>query len=205
MAISNGDVLKAFLEIVLADGTIVQNVYHWIADFSTTQGAIVVGDAAQLYIEDIMGALTTYLLDDFTINPSYLHKVAWDPVGSKWAIEELIGVFTPDFAHTANTDVFPNQVAPVIVANTARPKSRGRKFFSAFAENSALGSELIGAAITALGVSLNHYLADETVAGDNVLVPGVPRESADVFLPFTDGLVNSILGTQRRRKPGVGA
>ncbi|GAI28117.1 unnamed protein product, partial [marine sediment metagenome] len=41
--------------------------------------------------------------------------------------------------------------------------------------------------------------------GSNSLTPGVPDEDANQFRGFRDGIANTIVGTQRRRKPGVGA
>lgn len=204
MTVSNYDVLKAFLEIVLGDGTIAQNVYYFFCSFVEDQENTDVGDAVQSYIEDIMGAVATYLSDDFTINPSYLHRIGWDVTGAKWAVEELIDIFTPSFTHTNTDDPFPNQIAPVLVANTDTPKSRGRKFLPGFVETAAEGSSLVSAAVTALGTALAHYIADETISTNNTLLVGVPSSNSGNFRFFTDGVVNSIVGTQRRRKPGVG-
>lgn len=204
MSVTNGDVLKCFLELVLEDGSIVQNVYHFIADFAADHGDSTVGAAVESYIEDIMGALATYLDDGFTINPSYLHKVAFNPTLSKWEVTALVDVFTPSFTHSAAGDALPNQIAAVLTANTLRPKSKGRKFIPGLAESASQGSDLVAGMITAMGTALNHYLADETVVDTDVLSPGVPREGVDSFLEFADGVVNSVVGTQRRRKPGVG-
>jgi hypothetical protein len=33
----------------------------------------------------------------------------------------------------------------------------------------------------------------------------VPRQAENTFLEFYNGVVNSIIGSQRRRKPGLGA
>lgn len=204
MTVSNGDVLKVFLELVLADGTIAQNVYHFRATFDDDHSDSEVSTAVEGYIEDIMGAVSTYLSDDFTINPSWLHKTVWDPVGTKWVTSTLVDIFTPSFTHTNTDDPFPNQIAPTMTANTYYPGHRGRKFLPGFVETSALASELVAAALTALGTALAHYLADETVSGTDYLLVGVPAASANEFQAFSDGVANSIVGTQRRRKPGVG-
>jgi hypothetical protein len=204
MTVTNGDVLKAFCEFVLSDGTIAQNVFHFVANFTDDQSDSAVVAAIEGYIEDFYNALSTYLSNSFTINPGYVHKIGWSAVAGKWVVDAFLGGFTPTIAHSSTDDNFPNQIAPVIVGNTYRPKSRGRKFIMGFVDTSADGGDLISGALTALGNALNHYLADETVSGVNLLSPGVPRESEDWFLNFSDGVVSSIVGTQRRRKPGVG-
>lgn len=205
MTISNGDVLKCFLELVLNDGTIAQNVFHFQADFTNDQTDSAVSAAVQSYIEDIYGELAAYLEDDFTINPSWLQRVSWDATGSKWAVDYLVDIFTPSFTHAQTTDPFPNQIAPVLTANTYLPGTRGRKFLMGFVEAAANGSELLTAAVTACTAALNHYIADETISSGNDLLVGVPRSEYGTFQLFTDGVANSIVGTMRTRKPGVGA
>jgi hypothetical protein len=204
MAVSNGDVLKAFIELVLSDGTIAQNVFYFIANFLDDEGDYDVKTAIKGYIEDIYSAISTYLSDDFTINPSSVSTIVYNATEGKWEVNRLVGNITPSFTHTNTDDPFPNQIAPVLTANTLRPKSRGRKFLMGCVETMADASELVTAAVTAMGNALAVYLADETVSGSNVLSPGVPRAGVNTFLEFSDGSVNSIVGTQRRRKPGVG-
>jgi hypothetical protein len=128
----------------------------------------------------------------------------WESGLGKWVTGTLVGSILPTFTHTSTTDPFPNQIAPVLVANTTRPGSFGRKFLMGCVEEMADGSELEAAAITAMGNALNHYIADENISTNNDLVVGVIRKGVNDFREFTDGQVNSIVGTQRRRKPGVG-
>ena len=205
MAVSNGDVLKVFLELVLGDGSIVQNVYHFDAQFDDDQTDGAVSAAVEGYLEDIMGELATYLSDDFTINPSYLHQVLFSPSTYEWVTDHLIDVFTPSFTHTNTDDPFPNQIAPVMIGSTYRPKTRGRKFIPGCVETMADGSYLVTSAVTALVGAVSYYISEVVVSGTNVLRPGVPRQGVDSFRPFLEGAANIILGTQRRRTPGVGS
>jgi len=205
MAIPDGTYVQAVSEIELLDGTIAQNVFKFLCSFTEDLSGSSVVAAAIQYIEDVMDSIAAQLTDGFTINITPLHSVVWDAQTAEWVINALIGTGLPDYAHTNADDPFPNQIAAVLVGNTARPKSRGRKFLPSFGETTALQGDLTGAAITNLTTALNHYLADETVSGDSVLVPGVWRDGVETWLQFTDGVVNSVLGTQRRRKPGVGA
>jgi hypothetical protein len=204
MTISNGDVLKVFLELVLADGTIAQNVYHLRAAFADDQSDAAVSAAIEGYLEDIMGEVSTYLSDDFTINPSWLNRVAWDPVGAKWVVDYLVDIFTPSFTHTNTDDPFPNQIAPVMTGNTYSPSSRGRKFLPGFVETAADAGQLVVGAVTDLVAAVADYISVVVVAAGNNLVPGVPDEDSSTFWTFRDGIANTIVGTQRRRKPGVG-
>jgi hypothetical protein len=204
MTISNGDVLKVFLELVLGDGSVVENVYHLRAAFADDQSDSAVSAAIEGYLEDIMGELSTYLSDSFTINPSWLNKTAWDPVGLKWITTYLVDIFTPSFTHTNTDDPFPNQIAPVMTGNTFTPASRGRKFLPGFVETAADAGNLVTGAVTALVSATSYYITPVEVSAGNNLVPGVPDEDSSTFWTFRDGSANTIVGTQRRRKPGVG-
>lgn len=204
MTVANGDILKAVAQFVLDDGSIIQNIYHFVAQFLATQTGTAVIGAVKTYIEDMYADIDAYVPSSTSVDPFTLHIITWDAGESKWVVDELVGVDTPTVVFTGATDPFPNQVSAVVVGNTARPKSRGRKFFPPFLETSADGSDLVSAVVTALGTALSHYIADQAIDVDNRLSPGVPRTAANEFLEFTDGIVNSIVGSQRRRKPGVG-
>jgi len=204
VAIVDGTIVSGTAEVELADGTIAQNVYHFLCNFVEDQSGQDVVDAVQAYIEDVMESVGTYLSDGFTINITPVNQITWDAETTEWMVERLIGTCLPSYTHSSAADPWPNQIAAVLVGNTDRPKSRGRKFLPGFVEDAGDGGDLISAAVTAMGVALNHYIADETVDGSSVLSPGVIRDGVDKFLEFTDGVVNSVVGTQRRRKPGVG-
>jgi hypothetical protein len=162
-------------------------------------------DAIQTYVDDLYGDVATFLADGLTINPTTINKMAWNSGEGLWEVARLLGVRTQTITHTNTDDDFPNQISPVLVGNTLRPKTRGRKFLMGFVESMADGSDLTSTALTALGNALSDYLADENISAGNDLSPGVYREGVDDFEEFTDGSVNSVVGTQRRRKPGVGA
>jgi hypothetical protein len=205
MAVSDGDFLKAVVQFTLDDGTIAQNVFWFKAAFVADQVNSAVLSAIEGYVEDIYNAVSAYLSNTFNIDLSYVHKMTFNPTLAKWVTGTLVGSILPTITHTNTDDPFPNQIAATLVANTTRPGSFGRKFLMGCVETMADGSELVSAAVTAMGNALNHYIADETVSGSDQLVVGVLREGVEQFLEFTDGQVNSIVGTQRRRKPGVGA
>ena len=205
MAVLTGEVIKAVAEFVLDDGSIIQNIFHFACVFVAEQAEALVVAAVKGYIEDIYAAIDAYISDTVTVNDFNVHVVEWDVSEQGWEVVRFVGADTPAITFTSLDDPLPNQMAAVLVANTYRPKSRGRKFLVPFVETAALAGDLIGAALTALGIALNHYLADENISIGNDLSPGVPRAGVETFLIFSDGVVNSILGTQRRRKPGIGA
>ena len=204
MPVANGEVIKAAAEFVLADDTICQNVFKFIANFISTETGSAVLSAIQQYIEDLYTPILAYISSGVSVNPAEVDVVAWDAGVSDWVVDRTIGITTPSLTFTGAAEALPNQVAGILVANTLRPKTRGRKFLIPFTEGASSGSDIGSAVLTALATSLSHYLADETVSGSNVLSPGVWREGVNDFQEFTDGIVNTTLGTQRRRSRGIG-
>jgi hypothetical protein len=73
-----------------------------------------------------------------------------------------------------------------------------------FTENEQAGGGLISGAQTALGNALTDALASVTISSGNDLVPGVPSTVTGTFLPFLNGFVKAVIGTQRRRRQGYG-
>jgi hypothetical protein len=205
MSVSTGDIIKAVLEFVLYDGTIIQNILHFIADFTSDQTDQAVIDACETYAEGLYSEIDQYVPSATTVNDMPVQEVEWNAEEGEWLVVRLLGNASPTITFTGASDGLPNQCSAVLVGNTQRPKSRGRKFLAPFIETAATASEWAAPVVTALGLALNSYLADETVSGDNKLSPGVPRSSVNTFLEFTNGVVDSIVGSQRRRKPGEGA
>lgn len=205
MSVADAEVIKAAAEFVLEDGTIAQMIFHFLASFIADQTNSAVINAIEDYIEDILDAVATYLDPSVTTNPMEVSAVTWNATTEKWETDRSLGQGTLSWPGTDTGDVLPNQMAPVLLASTGRPKTRGRKFIPGFGDQSCTGSTLITNAMTALGVALNHYIADETISTNNELIVGVPSTVTGAFEDFSTGDVNDIIGSQRRRKPGVGA
>jgi hypothetical protein len=205
MTVSNGDIIKAVAELTLPDGTIAQNVFHFLANFATEETNQNVINACVGYVEDIYDAVKAYIKSTVSLDTVEVDIVDWNPAEGQWKVLFAVGIGFPSVTFTSAAELLPNQVAPVMLAYTVRPKSYGRKFLAGLTEEGTSGSDLVSGLVTVMGTALNHFLADETTSGSNVLSPGIPRVAADTFLEFYNGAVNSIVGSQRRRKPGLGA
>lgn len=204
MTVQTGEVLKAVVEFILANGTIIQNIYHFFTGFVTPQDDDDVVDAIVDYAEEVYASLLSDMSATMTSLPMTVHVVVWDGVEGKWVTDRLVGIDTPIIVGTGTADLLPNQNSAVVIADTARPKSRGRKFFPPFEDTSAVGSEWGAGVITNLALALTQYLMDQVVTPGNDLNPGVPRTGVNEYLPFQSGMVNSVVGSQRRRKLGLG-
>lgn len=202
--IEPGDFLRGVVEMVYDDGSIAQNVFTWRAAFDAAQDFSVVLPLIAEYIEDMYDLIGPELKSTILWNPFILYRMVWNALLSQWEVGDVVGEYIITPTTTGTADAFPNQIAPVITAGTDRPKSRGRKFIPGCVETIADGSDLIASAITDFTNFAVEYADKILIATGNNMVPGVLRTGVQEFLPFTFALVNSVVGTQRRRKPGVG-
>lgn len=106
---------------------------------------------------------------------------------------------------TAAGQPLPRQAAAVTLAKTQLRRSFGRKFHPGMIE--AYGTD--GMLDTALIAVLTEYAVKwigQRVNSGAWLYPGISREQegARVIYRFVSAVVNGIMGSQRRRKQGVG-
>lgn len=123
----------------------------------------------------------------------------------KWITDADLGIEAMTWEGEGIQDGLPNQMAAVLTAATSRPKARGRKFFPLFTETSVIIGDLIGAAQTGLAAAGVDYLAHLPLGGNDTLYPVIPSTTDGSPLGLVSVEANSILGTCRRRKPGVGS
>lgn len=202
MTVTNGDVIKLVVEAVLGDGTIVQNVYYLLAQLAAGQADQSVLNALETYVEAAYAEVISYLSDTVTFNPITADIIEWD--GTKWETTYHIGTEDIDTAPAVVTEPLPNQIAPFATFNTERPKSKGRKFLFGFVEAASDGSFLISACTTAMAAFAAEVITTIVLGPLNELTPGIVRKGVDLFLEFSSAVVTNVVGTQRRRRPGVG-
>jgi hypothetical protein len=81
----------------------------------------------------------------------------------------------------------------------------GKKFLFPFDEAKQADSILVAGAVTAMTAFGVIAIADIALGGDAILIPGIVRTGVEQWLSFQVAVVNDVIGTQRRRRPGVGA
>jgi hypothetical protein len=106
-------------------------------------------------------------------------------------------------AGTTSGDCLPAQVAAAMTMYTAVKRTFSRKFWAGLSESTQAGGILTSGAVTILTDIAGHWLADYTGGDAVVYVPGLWSKN-NTFVPFIQGVVNEILGTMVRRKPGIG-
>jgi len=203
MTIVNGDVLRITVNFLLPDGTQYQNIYHMIAQFVASFGNSTVTSEIETWVETVYATVITMVNSGTAEQVSSVDKVAWS--GTEWAVTENVGTFVPAFAPTGAGDICPNQISPFVVFKTERPRSVGRKFMFPVMEVDQNQGILVSSAITLLVAFAASVMTDITMAPLSTLIPGIPRTTVNSFLTFLLAVVTDIVGTQRRRRPGVGA
>jgi len=205
MTTETNQILHAVAGILMPDNVVAQMVFHFLTDFTANQDDNTVCSAIEGYIEDILSAVNGQVASAVTTILDYVHEVEWNAVSGVWETKRLVGTVEPSESFSGASELLPWQNAAVLTANTLRPKTRGRKFIPAFTEGMSDGdSEWTSTALAGLATALAAYIADETISAGNDLIVGVPSTVDGQFYPFTDGEVVDIVGSQRRRKPGVG-
>lgn len=115
----------------------------------------------------------------------------------QWSDEGVLNI-----AGTEAGEALPYQVAAVILAYTNFGKHIGKKFLGPISEADQSGGTLTAGAIADLQAFADIWGAAQTVNG-KVFTPKI-MDALHNTQSIRKVVANSILGTQRRRKPGVG-
>lgn len=205
MAVLDGDVLRVTCNFELGDGTQYQNIYHYIRD-----GTDPYSDAAHIFsvnlaVEAMYDELAGLVLDDVVEQLSFVDRVEFNEIVDEWRVVENIGTFTPAFTPSEAGDGLPYTDSPYVVFKTQRPKSVGKKFLFPVSEAQQNESILIGGAVTAIVAYGVAALTCASLGGDATLCPVIVRTGVQTVLPLLVAVVGDVIGSQRRRRPGVGA
>jgi len=192
-----------FINVVSGD---IENVYHFYAGGAVTDSDQDITDAIADYMETAYTGINTVMHGD---NDPYDIKV--DVVtyaGGRETVVRNIGQqgWTMATPPAGTGDLMPSMDACIVTFRTPRPKSRGRKFIGAITEAVNASGSFSGNPVT----YLTNYAADiltnvGTLTSD--LVPCVLSQygtTPQFALAITEAIVNTVIGTQRRRRKGVG-
>jgi hypothetical protein len=202
VTVSNGDILKVVIEFNLPNGTIGQNVYYFRAQLAAAQADQTVLNNLETWVEALYANLEPQIVSSVTFNDMVVDVVAWD--GTKWETTYHVGTEDLDITPTSAAEALPNQVSPFATFNTERPKSKGRKFCAGFGETSTVGSILAAGALADMVAFATDALDNIVIGLFNDLIPGIVRKGVNEFLDYLSATVTNVVGTQRRRRPGVG-
>ena len=182
-------VLKGLLGGVVATRTIFTGD---VAIVSPDTAAIVWGD----YITGILAPIRPYMTGVMVWSSfdRYLQ------LGTQWEFVESV-VYNNN--GSGSGDTLANLVAAPMIASAGGIRKIGRKFWSGLSEASVSGNSLVSGALAAFATGCAAWISLYTSTHGSTISPGIV-DKLHVFRPFVSGVVSSLLGTMRRRKPGLG-
>lgn len=203
MAVVDQDFLRVSCNFELGNGTQYQNIYTLVRDGSDPYSDQDHVDGIETWVEAIYAELVGQVKSDTVEQLSFVDKIAWS--GTQWLVTENIGTFTPTFAPTNVAPTVPHVASPFIIFKTARPRSVGKKFLFPFSEDQQDDTVLTGTAVTQMTAAAAVVLTPIALGGDATLTAGIVRVTEETWLVFDVAVVNDVIGSQKRRRPGVGA
>lgn len=202
MSVEDGDVLQAVVDFLTPGGNHMQNKYTWLASLASSQSEAAVITAILAALDILYTEMNADISTVFNDPDCYIDKIA--VVGDQWEVSENVGEGIIDTSFASTDEIVPFQCAPYFCGRTARPRSRGRKFILPFGEDRSSGSGLIAGAVTDLTDAATEYIDDIDLGSGNTLIPGIASTVTLTFWPFVGAIVANLIGSQRRRVPGVG-
>ena len=200
MTIIAGDIIRCVVKYNLSDLQVNTNVNYYLASAGVAETD-----------SNVSTALATQMITAYTnliaslevgVEPGDMILSKFDPVTSKFEQFATVPLSEPD--GTGIGDFTPNIVSAVVRFFTDGLGQQGRKFLSGFLEGLIIGNDIGAALVTALANWALDYHDAVAVAG-GTLIPGWFDRALEVHRAYNLVLeVNTIAGSQIRRKPGRG-
>ena len=196
--VAAGDVLRVVCNFEMFD-QVMQNVWHC----KNVGGAGVSSEATY----DAIAAKLEEIYED--IQPEMAGALSFESikVTNLTQAEEIGEEAWPTFTAGGDgvSDALPTQISAVVRFPTGILGAQGRKFIPGVTEPDQSNGGTISAAVqAALATFVTEVLLGFLVAGVD-FEWGTYDITEDRFRSFVSGLINTVLGTQRRRTRGVGA
>lgn len=205
MSVVDGDVVRVSVNFELGDGTQYQNIYHFVRDGEDVYSDAATVSAIRLKMNVAYGEIDTLVKDDTTEQLSFVDRVAFNEITDQWEVVENIGTFTMTWSPVSSGDALPYQSSPYVIFKTSRPKSVGKKFLFPIVEANQDSTILVAGAVTAIAAYAAEILDAVALGGDAFLTACIVRTGVQTVLNLLVAVVNDVIGSQKRRRPGVGA
>jgi hypothetical protein len=157
-------------------------------------------DTSAVLWDAYLDSIYTSVIEACTTNVVFYSYEVQQPVGLQW---ETIDEVAFNYTGVNTGEALPNAVALVLLGKATGIKHVGRKFFSGISEAFAWNNTIATGVVARAAMILAAYITPFTGLSGGVITPGV-RDNAGVFHAFVGGMVSSLLGSMRRRKPGLG-
>lgn len=194
-----GDIFEAAVEWTMPDEVEAYNVFDFILSDGTATDAQIMST-----IGSIMNTAYAFLQADIQntvdIQEAKINKVIWS--GTKWIVDRIVGIIYPVFTGGNLSDMLPHACSPCVTFTTTTPKVRGRKFIPSPGEDRQDESTLLAAFLAGLA-NFGSAVRTPTASGNGTLTYCILTSLGTSVL--SNGVsVDSLISSQRRRKPGLG-
>lgn len=200
MTIVAGDIIRCVVKYNLPDLQVNTNVGHYLASAGVADTDANVSNA--LATQMILAYANLEASLEAGVEPGDMVLSKFDPITSKFEQFSTVPLTSPDGAGVG--DFTPNIISAVVRFFTDGLGQQGRKFLSGFLEGLVIGNDLGAALVTAcVNYALDYHDA-VPVAGGTLLAGWFDRV-AELHRAYNLVLsVNTVAGSQIRRKPGRG-
>jgi hypothetical protein len=183
------------------------NVWHVRNDLAETADDDTVMDAIDGYMDTIYSLLASTIRNTLEPYDIRYDLVEWS--GGKETLVRTLGTrsWTLTSPPSGSGEMLTPMDAAIVNLRTALPKVFGRKYISGIGETGAGDGVVTSAVVTAL-TSFATAMLSGFVNGSVSYLPGVlsgKSSAANKFALFVGAVVNSVLGTQRRRRQNRGS
>jgi hypothetical protein len=194
--VQSGDVIRITDKMTLFANA-QNNVYHVTYSGPTFVDSDTLLADIKTWMEAIHGDLAATQVSQLTYDSVDAYNLTQDaPMG------ELPMTTTTEGEVTG--DSLPMQTAAVIRFTTGVARSQGRKFFGGFAEGAQADGGILQAGPLATLAIVAALILDGFSSGSGDCVPGNYSTALTRFAPYAAALINTVMGTQRRRRYGIG-
>ncbi len=201
MTVNNGAELKVVVTISMPGLTVAQNVYYVRYTGVNPADEEDVVDDMKLWADDMYGNILSVLADTVSISEVAVStKLQAEPLSF-----EEIGTVPSTQVGTALDPILPNGVAVVMRVATSAVKSLARKYIAGISDGFNIGAVWDSNVLSSSASFLFDWIAGPATVGDRSYVAGIVSTKDGFFKTFPGaGILSTIPGYQRRRKPGVG-
>lgn len=206
MSVDAGDILRTILTWVGPGSNTIQNVWHYRVDTGTGL------DVALIQAEINTNYTIAFANIDNNVGIGFVGSEwtlqQWDFVNNRW---DGIGVIpATGIVGLSVTPVGPQGIAGLGRVITAVARRQGRTFLAGIDELSVAGDDLTTSTEAALAAFMAQFDAPLTIVGGTLSWGTFNTEPlSPLFELFSVAsqvvIANTLVGYQRRRKPGVGA
>lgn len=198
MAVDDLDVVRVVAEMSMDATEDVRNVFHVLK----VSGGTISDD---LFMADVAAQLNTMYA--FLV-PQQRALYAYDQITGQMVFggsDLMPDTSWPTLTVGASaSDALPFQIAALILGQTTKAKTQGRKYLAGFLETNQVDSTINSTLLPLLANFAVDFISD-FVSGANTYRFGTFNPVTFVFNQFASAVVLGILRTQRRRTAGFGS